>query len=246
MINYVITVRDGYITGVHSGIGVSKESFAESRYAEDEVIDVPADSEYQTGHKLAEYTDGRLRPLLDRVLDGLADVPPGYELIDGELIAVDKPVEEQSDSSIKSRLERMDAQAETEQKAARVMFRALAMTDVITAVDALDNAVMFPAWADCIGQRAEAGSYWRHGDNLYRVNVGQGHTIQADWPPDQAVSLFSTAANPADEWPEWIQPLGVHNAYVKGAKVVHKGKRWTSTVDGNVWEPGVYGWEKQG
>ena len=130
------------------------------------------------------------------------------------------------------------------QKAATVMFRALAQTDVITADDALDNALMFPLWADNIGQKAEAGSYWRHVDKLYRVNSGQGHTIQADWPPDQAASLFSLAANPAEEWPDWIQPTGAHNAYEKGDKVTHDGKRWVSTADANTWEPGVYGWEE--
>ena len=129
------------------------------------------------------------------------------------------------------------------QKAATVMFRALAQTDVITPADALDNAGMFPLWADYIGQRAEAGSYWRHNDTLWRVNAGQGHVIQADWPPDQAASLFSLAANPAEEWPEWIQPTGAHNAYAKDAKVAHNGKRWTSTADGNVWEPGTVGTE---
>lgn len=103
------------------------------------------------------------------------------------------------------------------QKAATVMFRALAKADVITAADALDNALMFPVWADCIGQRAEAGSYWRHGDKLYRVNAGQGHTIQADW---------------------------AHNAYAVGDKVTHDGKKWTSTADANTWEPGEYGWEE--
>ena len=132
-----------------------------------------------------------------------------------------------------------------EQKASRVMFRALAQTDVIKAADALDNAVMFPAWADCIGQRADPGSYWRHANKLYRVNAGQSHMIQADWAPDQAASLFSLAANPAEEWPEWIQPSGAHNAYAKGTKVMHNGKKWISTADGNVWEPGVYGWITQ-
>ena len=130
------------------------------------------------------------------------------------------------------------------QKAATVMFRALAQTDVITPADALDNALMFPLWADCVGQRAEEGSYWRHADKLYRVNTGQGHTIQADWPPDKAASLFSLAANPAEEWPEWIQPTGAHNAYKKGDKVTHDGKKWISTADANTWAPGEYGWEE--
>ena len=38
------------------------------------------------------------------------------------------------------------------------------------------------------------------------------------------------------------QPVGAHDAYSKDAKVSHNGKHWTSTVDSNVWEPGVYGW----
>ena len=130
------------------------------------------------------------------------------------------------------------------QKAAAVMFRALAQTDVIKPADALDNASMFPVWAESIGRRADPGSYWRHGDKLYRVNAGQGHTIQAGWSPGKAASLFSMAANPADKWPEWIQPTGAHNAYAKGTKVEHNGKRWVSTADGNVWAPGVYGWEE--
>ena len=133
------------------------------------------------------------------------------------------------------------------QKAATVMFRALAQTDVITATDALDNAGMFPLWADCIGQRADAGSYWRHGDKLYRVNTGQGHTIQADWAPGTASALFSLAANPADEWPEWIQPTGAHNAYAKGDKVTYQGDRWILDAETSAYAPGVVPgeWVKQ-
>lgn len=45
-----------------------------------------------------------------------------------------------------------------------------------------------------------------------------------------------------DEYPEWVQPTGAHDAYEQGAKVSHNGKKWTSDVSANVWEPGVYGW----
>ena len=41
---------------------------------------------------------------------------------------------------------------------------------------------------------------------------------------------------------EWIQPNG-SNPYKLGDKVTHNGNTWVSTVDANVWEPGVYGWE---
>jgi hypothetical protein len=45
-----------------------------------------------------------------------------------------------------------------------------------------------------------------------------------------------------DGIPDWVQPLGATDAYAAGAQVRHNGTIWTSTVDGNVWEPGVYGW----
>ena len=75
---------------------------------------------------------------------------------------------------------------------------------------------------------------------LYRCV--QAHTSQATWPPEDAPSLWTRIADPAQEWPEWIQPTGAHNAYAQGAKVSHNGKHWISGVDANTWEPGVYGW----
>ena len=75
---------------------------------------------------------------------------------------------------------------------------------------------------------------------LYRCV--QAHTSQATWTPEAAASLWTRIADPAQEWPEWIQPTGAHNAYALGAKVSHAGKHWVSNVANNVWEPGVYGW----
>lgn len=43
----------------------------------------------------------------------------------------------------------------------------------------------------------------------------------------------------------WIQPEGAHDAYPADAKVTHNNKTWNNIHgDGNVWEPGVYGWEE--
>lgn len=78
---------------------------------------------------------------------------------------------------------------------------------------------------------------------LYRCV--QAHTSQATWTPEDAPSLWTRIADPAQEWPEWIQPTGAHNAYAQGAKVSHNGKHWISDVGANVWEPGVYGWTEQ-
>lgn len=46
----------------------------------------------------------------------------------------------------------------------------------------------------------------------------------------------------AEEITKWIEPSGSQDAYPLDAKVSHKDKKWISTIDNNVWEPGVYGW----
>lgn len=58
----------------------------------------------------------------------------------------------------------------------------------------------------------------------------------------ELVKQESGEEQPPEEYPEWVQPTGSHDAYAKGAKVSHNGKRWTSDADNNVWEPSVYGW----
>lgn len=75
--------------------------------------------------------------------------------------------------------------------------------------------------------------------------VLQDHTSQAEWTPDKAVSLYKAVGFTGDGVPVWTQPLGASDAYAAGDKVSHKEKIWVSDVDGNVWEPGVYGWSKE-
>ena len=56
-----------------------------------------------------------------------------------------------------------------------------------------------------------------------------------------------TDPKPEDEWPEWVQPTGAHNAYSNGDKITYNGKHYISTMDGNVWSPDAYpaGWQVQ-
>ena len=51
----------------------------------------------------------------------------------------------------------------------------------------------------------------------------------------------------ADEWPQWVQPTGGHDAYAVGAKVTFEGQRYTSLINGNTWSPAAYpqGWQVQ-
>ena len=44
-------------------------------------------------------------------------------------------------------------------------------------------------------------------------------------------------------WPAWVQPLGAGlGVYRTGDVRQHNGKLWRSSVDNNVWEPGVSQW----
>ena len=90
-------------------------------------------------------------------------------------------------------------------------------------------------------RQLRAGNIRLYGGALYRCV--QAHTSQDDWTPDQAASLWTSIADPAEEWPAWSQPIGAHDAYMTGDKVSYEDKHWVSTVDGNVWAPGAYGWE---
>lgn len=107
---------------------------------------------------------------------------------------------------------------------------------------------LFPAWdgggvSYYAGDETHHQSMVKYEGMLYKcVN---SHTSQADWTPTAAVSLWSRTSDPAEEWPEWIQPTGAHDAYAKGAKVSYGGKRWINDIDNNVYAPGTYGWTEQ-
>lgn len=92
------------------------------------------------------------------------------------------------------------------------------------------------------GQKYEVGKRLEYNGTIYKVLTE--HTSQADWTPDAAPSLFAKVLIPdSNVIPEWEQPEST-NPYSKGDKVTHNGKTWESTVDNNVWEPGVYGWKE--
>lgn len=86
------------------------------------------------------------------------------------------------------------------------------------------------------------GDHVRYRDALYKCV--QGHAAQEGWSPDLTQALWVQIDDPAVEWPAWRQPAGAHDAYAKGAKVSHNGKRWISDAEHNVWAPGVYGWKE--
>lgn len=127
---------------------------------------------------------------------------------------------------------------EQRQNAAAIAFVVLAEAGNIDSVTASEQATLFSEWVP--GVKYIVGQLRRYGNTLLRCV--QEHTSQEGWEPDKAASLWAVTSDPAEEWPDWSQPIGAHDAYSAGAKVSHKGKHWTSDLDGNVWEPGVSGW----
>ena len=72
-------------------------------------------------------------------------------------------------------------------------------------------------------------------DDLYSKYEELYKLIKADEPE-----------NPVEEeYPEYKQPTGAHDAYNTGAKITFKGERWEALQDGLVWSPEEYpqGWK---
>ena len=135
-------------------------------------------------------------------------------------------------------------------QAAAQMRRALQMFAAsLGEEDALIIASVYPEW-DGNSKAYKTGEWVKYGEDamgdarLYQVL--QDHTSQPQWTPDAATSLYKRVGVSADGTPKWVQPVGATDAYNKGDVVEHNGAKWVSDIDANVWEPGVYGWTKQG
>ena len=111
----------------------------------------------------------------------------------------------------------------------------------LTDEDALQAVELFPQWV--VEHAYVVGERLQYNGVLYRVV--QAHTSQADWTPDITPALFVVVS--LDEWPEFVQPTGSHDAYNKGDKVTFEGKHYISLIDGNVYSPTAYpaGWQEQ-
>ena len=113
---------------------------------------------------------------------------------------------------------------------------------------ALDHMEAYPKWKVGVEYKEEdvQKTRVRYNDKLYKVM--QAHITQADWTPDIAVSLYVEVS--VEEWPDWKQPSGAHDAYSEGDKCSHLTKqdgtkrRWISTMNANVYEPSVFGWDE--
>lgn len=142
------------------------------------------------------------------------------------------------------------AALDEQKNVAAITFVSLAERGDIDEVTATEHADLFENWVTdkdytvgkIIARPNGKKIITRPNGNLYKCV--QAHRSQADWTPENTPALWTKIGDPTEEYPEWSQPLGAHDAYPLGAKVSHNGKKWTSDVANNVWEPGVYGWSE--
>lgn len=120
-------------------------------------------------------------------------------------------------------------------KVAKVVARSV--TDDVVALEIQE---FYDEWN--VDINVTVGQYIRYEDVLYKVLTA--HTTQANWTPSETPSLFAKVLiDPSGETIlDWEQPDST-NPYMKGDKVKYEGKTYMSTIDNNVWQPGVYGWE---
>ena len=92
------------------------------------------------------------------------------------------------------------------------------ITAAMTDEEALEHKVLFKLWQPVLEYQKDEKV--RYGDNLYQCI--QPHTSQADWMPPAVPALWRAFSE--EQYPEWVQPLGAHDAYGKGDTVTQDRK----------------------
>ena len=122
-----------------------------------------------------------------------------------------------------------------------IVFVQMAQDGTLDDTTISEHPNMFSEWNE--NWTGKAGTILRDGDKLYR-SIHDVTTTAQNTKPADTPSMWTVVADPNEEYPTWVQPIGAFDTYSKGDKVAHNDKKWVSVVDNNVWQPGVYGWEE--
>lgn len=144
--------------------------------------------------------------------------------------------------------QRQPSENQVDQEAINKIARKQFETMVVSDEEINDYASLFPAFKlgeNITQDMMDAGPVRRQYKNEVWQAI-QPHTTQLDWLPPDVPALWGKVYDP-EIIPLWVQPSGVGDPNIKhtGDKVQWpEGTIWISTVDDNIWEPGVYGWEE--
>lgn len=252
---YAITIKDGLITGRHENTEqITEKTFSSGVFAGQKVMEIKPDTQYESGFLLAEFDKaGKLRPIVDRIQEGLTPMPAGYEITEGELVKTQVPeaeappklmarvkAAEQKAQQVADRLEEVSIYEV--RRAGELFAQSLAETG------AADSRLMevprlFPSYDDFLktGQTIKQGLVIRDGENA--VGDPQLYRVMYDITPNTAkrpsgiVTAFTPVGLGKSGYPIWVQPLWWLDAYQLGDTVDHKGVAYISNKDNNMTEP---------
>ena len=129
---------------------------------------------------------------------------------------------------------------------------ALAAKSVEGSVDGtalIDQEDVIPTWRKRDYSQVPVGTPYKWQGQVYKLWQQHDATQQANWSPDQAVSLWDIChtTDPAKAKP-YMAPQGSRGLYQNGEVCVMDGRVWRSTIDNNSWTPSAYpqGWENLG
>ena len=222
--NLVVSVTES-VTFVRSGPGGLPEA-ADAATAE--AVYSTASDAFNPQGAPAPWNNGGYR--VEEVEAVPAEVVPGFWYFSGDFFTTPEKEAE---------LAEREAQ-KAAPIAASIAFVTLAEAGQIDATTATENAQHFAEWAENVNYPEGAIRRDPEDGGLYQAITA--HTSAPGWEPHNTPALWKHIGDPAEEWPEWSAPVGAHDAYAKDSKTSHNGKKWVSEINGNVWEPGVYGW----
>lgn len=96
--------------------------------------------------------------------------------------------------------------------------------------DALECVCLYEKWSGN-GVQYEAGKRLQYNGELYKVKDGMGHTSQADWSPDVAVSLFEKINETNSGTKADLIPYSGNMALEKGKYYIEYGIVYLCTRD---------------
>ena len=110
----------------------------------------------------------------------------------------------------------------------------------LTDNEALRAIHLFQKWQ--AGRSYSAGTRVKYNNKLYRCT--RAHTSRDAWNPEDNKIMWEEVVHteePEPTIPEWDSN---HGAYSKNDKVIYEGSTWESTINNNIWTPGIYGWNR--
>lgn len=113
------------------------------------------------------------------------------------------------------------------------------LIDALVEADPIGALPHVQTWESAIGTFVKTGRYLQYEGQIYRIQA-PGHRVATEHPPSVNTAALYELVN-APDTPDAYIPWVTGQSYAEGAKVTHKGIRYTSMTPNNHWEPGAPG-----